>query len=45
MKLTNTPHAGDDWEVLFFRIFLERIEPLLAKRADPSAARPQPTAT
>ena len=23
------PHAGDDWETLFFRIFLERIEPLL----------------
>ena len=23
------PHAGDDWEDLFFRIFLERIEPLL----------------
>ena len=24
-----TPHAGDDWETLFFRIFLERIEPSL----------------
>jgi elongation factor P--(R)-beta-lysine ligase len=23
------PHPGDDWESLFFRIFLERIEPLL----------------
>ena len=23
------PHAGDDWETLFFRIFLERIELLL----------------
>jgi len=23
------PHAGDDWESLFFRIFLERIEPHL----------------
>ena len=23
------PHAGDDWEALFFRIFLERIEPAL----------------
>src|SRR6201993_4439781 len=23
------PHAGDDWEALFFRIFLERIEPVL----------------
>jgi lysyl-tRNA synthetase class 2 len=23
------PHAGDDWEDLFFRIFLERIEPQL----------------
>lgn len=23
------PHAGDDWEALFFRIFLERIEPFL----------------
>jgi lysyl-tRNA synthetase class 2 len=23
------PHAGDDWEDLFFRIFLERIEPHL----------------
>jgi lysyl-tRNA synthetase class 2 len=24
-----TPHAGDDWEAVFFRIFLERIEPVL----------------
>jgi lysyl-tRNA synthetase class 2 len=24
-----TPHPGDDWETLFFRIFLERIEPHL----------------
>jgi lysyl-tRNA synthetase class 2 len=23
------PHPGDDWETLFFRIFLERIEPVL----------------
>ncbi len=23
------PHAGDDWESLYFRIFLDRIEPLL----------------
>jgi lysyl-tRNA synthetase class 2 len=23
------PHPGDDWETLFFRIFLDRIEPLL----------------
>jgi elongation factor P--(R)-beta-lysine ligase len=23
------PHPGDDWEALFFRIFLERIEPCL----------------
>jgi lysyl-tRNA synthetase class 2 len=23
------PHPGDDWETLFFRIFLERIEPYL----------------
>jgi lysyl-tRNA synthetase class 2 len=23
------PHPGDDWETLFFRIFLERIEPAL----------------
>jgi lysyl-tRNA synthetase class 2 len=23
------PHPGDDWEALFFRIFLERIEPTL----------------
>ena len=23
------PHAGDDWEALFFRVFLERIEPHL----------------
>src|SRR5713101_3929459 len=24
-----SPHPGDDWETLFFRIFLERIEPRL----------------
>jgi elongation factor P--(R)-beta-lysine ligase len=24
-----TPHPGDDWEALYFRIFLERIEPRL----------------
>lgn len=24
-----TPHPGDDWEALFFRIFLDRIEPQL----------------
>ncbi|HZL58415.1 MAG TPA: EF-P lysine aminoacylase EpmA [Stellaceae bacterium] len=24
-----SPHPGDDWEDLFFRIFLEKIEPLL----------------
>jgi lysyl-tRNA synthetase class 2 len=23
------PHPGDDWEALYFRIFLERVEPLL----------------
>jgi lysyl-tRNA synthetase class 2 len=23
------PHPGDDWEALYFRVFLERIEPLL----------------
>jgi lysyl-tRNA synthetase class 2 len=23
------PHPGDDWEALYFRIFLERIEPML----------------
>ena len=23
------PHPGDDWEALFFRIFLERVEPVL----------------
>ena len=23
------PHSGDDWEALFFRVFLERIEPHL----------------
>jgi len=23
------PHAGDDWEALYFRVFLERIEPVL----------------
>src|SRR5882724_4097199 len=27
------PHAGDDWEALFFRIFLERIEPVLGRGA------------
>ena len=27
------PHAGDDWEALFFRIFLERIEPGLGQGA------------
>ena len=27
------PHDGDDWEDLFFRIFLERIEPLLGSPA------------
>ena len=27
------PHAGDDWEDLFFRIFLERIEPELGAGA------------
>jgi lysyl-tRNA synthetase class 2 len=27
------PHAGDDWETLFFRIFLERIEPVLGLEA------------
>jgi len=27
------PHAGDDWEALFFRIFLERIEPRLGHGA------------
>src|SRR6516164_4243160 len=25
------PHAGDDWEALYFRIFLERIEPVLGR--------------
>ena len=25
------PHPGDDWETLFFRIFLERIEPQLGQ--------------
>jgi lysyl-tRNA synthetase class 2 len=29
VKIGVTPHAGDDWETLFFRIFLERIEPHL----------------
>ncbi|MBO0738091.1 MAG: EF-P lysine aminoacylase GenX [Alphaproteobacteria bacterium] len=28
-----TPHPGDDWETLFFRIFLERIEPRLGRGA------------
>ena len=27
------PHPGDDWEALFFRIFLERIEPVLGRGA------------
>ncbi|MBV9862672.1 MAG: EF-P lysine aminoacylase GenX [Alphaproteobacteria bacterium] len=27
------PHAGDDWETLFFRIFLDRIEPHLGTGA------------
>jgi elongation factor P--(R)-beta-lysine ligase len=27
------PHAGDDWEALFFRIFLDRIEPRLGHGA------------
>ncbi len=27
------PHAGDDWETLFFRIFLDRIEPNLGSGA------------
>jgi lysyl-tRNA synthetase class 2 len=27
------PHSGDDWESLFFRIFLDRIEPHLGTRA------------
>src|SRR5215469_5651282 len=27
------PHPGDDWEALFFRIFLERIEPMLGRGA------------
>jgi lysyl-tRNA synthetase class 2 len=27
------PHPGDDWETLFFRIFLDRIEPLLGRGA------------
>jgi elongation factor P--(R)-beta-lysine ligase len=28
-KVGVVPHEGDDWEALFFRIFLERIEPHL----------------
>ncbi len=28
-----TPHAGDDWEDLFFRLFLDRIEPRLGNAA------------
>jgi len=28
-----TPHAGDDWEAVFFRIFLDRIEPVLGRGA------------
>jgi len=27
------PHSGDDWEALYFRIFLERIEPVLGLEA------------
>jgi lysyl-tRNA synthetase class 2 len=27
------PHRGDDWETLFFRVFLDRIEPLLGQSA------------
>jgi len=27
------PHPGDDWETLFFRIFLDRIEPRLGRGA------------
>jgi lysyl-tRNA synthetase class 2 len=26
-----SPHPGDDWETLFFRIFLDRIEPHLGR--------------
>jgi lysyl-tRNA synthetase class 2 len=26
-----SPHPGDDWETLFFRIFLDRIEPQLGR--------------
>jgi len=47
------PHAGDDWESLFFRIFLERIEPHLGVPAPTmltdypvsmaALARPSPT--
>jgi lysyl-tRNA synthetase class 2 len=47
------PHAGDDWESLFFRIFLERIEPQLGVPAPTlltdypismaALARPSPT--
>jgi lysyl-tRNA synthetase class 2 len=29
MRIGIAPHPGDDWETLFFRIFLERIEPYL----------------
>jgi lysyl-tRNA synthetase class 2 len=29
MRIGIAPHQGDDWETLFFRIFLERIEPYL----------------
>jgi lysyl-tRNA synthetase class 2 len=29
LQIGVAPHAGDDWEALFFRIFLERIEPSL----------------
>ena len=46
------PHPGDDWETLFFRIFLERIEPqsrhrraddpLRLPRVDGGAVAPKP---
>src|SRR4051812_16018827 len=29
VRIGTAPHPGDDWETLFFRIFLERIEPHL----------------
>jgi elongation factor P--(R)-beta-lysine ligase len=31
--LAIAPHPGDDWEALYFRIFLERIEPVLGRGA------------